>query len=258
MENIDNILNTFKSTNINYNEHYIVNKDKVIYKFNEDIFYDNFKDNKYINYQLDLILNKTYNNLKILCCKSLLINTIQPIEYLLLTSYNKNKKLINNLNDLSLKLPNIKKIYVYWNSATNIIIYKYNNKKNVWTIDMNNLYTYYASHKYFEIQNIDNVKLKLCYKHIRCYNIKNLKIVKGNIMHYKTCYLSLINIDNIINKLSSEYFMKENKNYKNEKKNKHYKISYNYYYNNKNIRLFENVNKNFNKFIIDSVIDIMK
>lgn len=212
----------------------------------------------------DYILNETLSELKILCCKSVIINAIQPIEYLILTSYNKiNKNLLDNLNDLPLKLPNIKKIYVYWSSNRIIITYKYNKEKNLWTIDMNNFYSRYTNNKYFNINNIDNIKLKLCYKYIKCSNIKNLEIVKSyNIHKFNTCYLTLNNIENINNKLSSKYFIKENKNYKNNEKIQHYKISYRYYYN--NIKLYKDDisnnynNKLFKKFIIDSIIDIMK
>lgn len=209
----------------------------------------------------DYILNDTLSELKILCCKSVIINTIQPIEYLILTSYNKiNKNLLDNLNDLPLKLPNIKKIYVYWSSNRIIITYKYNKEKKLWTIDMNNFYSRYVNKKYFNINNVDNVKLKLCYKYIKCSNIKNLEIIKSyNIHHFYTCYLTLNNIENINNKLSSKYFIKEYKL-------NHYKISYRYYYNNENVNINFNKlnstnnfnNKLFKKFIIDSIIDIMK
>ena len=125
---------------------------------------------------------------------------------------------------------------------------------------MNNIYRHrknIITNYEFYIKDVDNVKLKLCYNNITCTNIKNLELIKSkNIHSYNTCYLSLKNINNFNNKLSSNYIIKNSFNENTDFIN--YKISLRYYYNNKNIKYFCSENKFLKKFIIDSVMDIMK
>jgi len=154
----------------------------------------------------NIILNITLPLLENINCNNIIINAIQPkIIYLKLNQCFKcNLNIIKNLNDLLIKLPNLK--YINFDN----IIMKYEN--NYWNL----MCKYNFINKLHDIDNLNiNIKQKEN-KKLEIYNIKNL-IINININNLKLSdkckILKLYNIDNLTINSKYKYKIIINKNY---------------------------------------------
>lgn len=197
------LLNENKNKKIIYIPYIDYNKyiySKIEYNYNIAKFIFNYPCNKikYINIYGNLVFNITLPSLKYLYCYDIIFNEIQPsLKKITIYNYRITSNIINNLNNLLIKCPNLKKIRINKNKNETIMMYhKINNEWNF----------YYSSYFHINkiIQNLNNDKLN-AFINVRKITFQNLNYLTINFNNKK-------NFSNKIPRLSKNIFIDNVKN----------------------------------------------
>ena len=161
---------------------------------------------EFVDLNKPIKLNITYNNLKTIKCRDLIINEKQPIQHIILYYFSSKSKLLNNLNDLMEKLPNLKDIT--YDNSLDLYNMKYYYTNNNWNININsnsddNIIKLINKHVPV-INNINNVIINIGYGKLIVKNVNNLIINSDETKTYtlnnnlhKSCNIELFNIKDI-------------------------------------------------------------
>lgn len=147
------------------------------------------------SYTNKFIFNINYPLLKFISCRDVIFNTIQPIEEIKIYDPYKNSNILNNLDDLIDKLPQLKNIKIFYGSNyeyTCHCILNYNN--NYWNLNI-------SSHKKRYRHNVIPYTIKIP----RFNNINNLNIIMN---YYKAKFSNINNL--IIDGINEEKYDKYN------------------------------------------------
>lgn len=182
-----------------------INNLQLIYSYNFHILYFNSpNDNlKLINSFISILfLNKTLKSLEKIRCQDVIINDYQPIKKIKLYKYKNKGKLINDIDNLIIKCPQIQTIKTTYlsNISHKIKIKFYYDKK--WFLNIHCKLNYHKRFPYLtkcpKINNINSLCVNLGYYCSYFTNIKNLEINKNYKYLNKNFMVIVDNIDNLI------------------------------------------------------------